>query len=40
MSFKDYIEETKRIFDRILPENSITEIDYEGPNIVVYTKNE
>ena len=40
MSFKDYIEETRRIFDRILPENGITEIDYEGPNIVVYTKNE
>ena len=40
MAFKDYISETRNIFDRLYPDNKITEIDYEGPNIVVYTKDE
>lgn len=40
MSFKDYISEARSIFDRLYPDNKITEIDYEGPNIVVYTKDE
>ncbi len=40
MAFKDYISETRSIFDRLYPDNRITEIDYEGPNIVVYTKDE
>ncbi|PYB68612.1 beta-CASP ribonuclease aCPSF1 [Thermoplasma sp. Kam2015] len=38
MGFHDYIEETRQIFDRLYPDNKITEIDYEGPTIVVYTK--
>lgn len=40
MSFRDYITEARSIFDRLYPDNKITEIDYEGPNIVVYTKDE
>ncbi len=40
MSFKDYLSDARTIFDRLYPENKITEIDYEGPNIVVYTKDE
>ncbi|MEM0158584.1 MAG: beta-CASP ribonuclease aCPSF1 [Thermoplasmataceae archaeon] len=39
MSFRDYLAETRAIFDRLYPDNQITEVDYEGPNIVVYTKN-
>jgi len=39
MSFRDYLEEARAVFDKLYPENSITEIDYEGPTIVVYTKN-
>ncbi|HLH86184.1 MAG TPA: beta-CASP ribonuclease aCPSF1 [Thermoplasmataceae archaeon] len=39
MSFKDYLSEARAIFDRLYPDNQITEVDYEGPNIVVYTKN-
>ncbi|MCW6169125.1 MAG: beta-CASP ribonuclease aCPSF1 [Thermoplasmatales archaeon] len=39
MSFRDYLEETRTVFDKLYPENQITEIDYEGPTIVVYTKN-
>ncbi|CAC11752.1 conserved hypothetical protein [Thermoplasma acidophilum] len=38
MGFHDYIEETKNIFNRLYPDNKITDIDYEGPTIVVYTK--
>ena len=40
MVFRDYIEEAKAIFDKLVPENGITEVVYEGPNIIVYTKNE
>ena len=40
MSFKDYLSDARSIFDRLYPDNKITEIDYEGPNIVVYTKDE
>ncbi len=40
MVFRDYIEEAKVIFDKLVPENGITEVVYEGPNIIVYTKNE
>ncbi len=40
MLFRDYIEEAKAIFDKLVPDNEITEVVYEGPNIVVYTKNE
>ncbi len=39
MSFRDYLEETRTVFNKLYPENNITEIDYEGPTIVVYTKN-
>lgn len=38
MSFRDYLSEARAIFDKLYPENEITEIDYEGPTIVVYTK--
>ncbi len=38
MSFRDYLEETRVIFDKLYPDNKITDIDYEGPTIVVYTK--
>ncbi len=40
MSFKDYLSEAREIFDRLYPDNKITEVDYEGPTIVVYTKDE
>ncbi|MEM0156070.1 MAG: beta-CASP ribonuclease aCPSF1 [Thermoplasmataceae archaeon] len=40
MSFRDYLAEARQIFDRLYPNNQITEIDYEGPTIVVYTKDE
>lgn len=40
MVFRDYIEDAKSIFKRLVPDNEITEVVYEGPNIVVYTKNE
>jgi KH/beta-lactamase-domain protein len=40
MAFRDYIDEAKSIFTRLVPDNEITEVVYEGPNIVVYTKNE
>ena len=40
MANKDYMEEVKAIFDRLFPDNGITDVVYEGPNIVVYTKNE
>ncbi len=40
MVFRDYIEEAKAIFDKLVPDNEITEVVYEGPNIIVYTKNE
>ena len=39
MSFKDYLSEARAIFDRLYPDNEITEVDYEGSTIVVYTKN-
>ncbi len=39
MSFRDYLSEARAIFDRLYPEHEITEVDYEGPTIVVYTKN-
>lgn len=39
MAFRDYVSEAKALFDKLLPDNQITEIDYEGPTIVVYTKN-
>ena len=39
MSFRDYLTEARAIFDRLYPEHEITEVDYEGPTIVVYTKN-
>ncbi|AAT43272.1 beta-CASP ribonuclease aCPSF1 [Picrophilus oshimae] len=40
MSFRDYLSEAKAIFDRLYPDNKISEVDYEGPTIVVYTKDE
>ncbi|KJE49288.1 MULTISPECIES: beta-CASP ribonuclease aCPSF1 [Acidiplasma] len=40
MSFRDYLSEAKNIFDRLYPGNKITEIDYEGSTIIVYTKDE
>ncbi len=40
MAFRDYLIETREIFDRLYPNNRITEIDYEGPTIVVYTQDE
>ncbi|MCL5782689.1 MAG: beta-CASP ribonuclease aCPSF1 [Candidatus Thermoplasmatota archaeon] len=40
MSFRDYLSEARTIFDRLYPENEITAVDYEGPTIVVYTKNQ
>ncbi len=40
MAFRDYIEDARAIFNRLVPDNSITDVVYEGPNIVVYTKNE
>ena len=39
MSFRDYLTEARAIFDKLYPEHEITEVDYEGPTIVVYTKN-
>lgn len=39
MSFRDYLSEARSLFDKLFPDNQITEIDYEGPNIVAYTKN-
>ncbi|MCL4340586.1 MAG: beta-CASP ribonuclease aCPSF1, partial [Candidatus Thermoplasmatota archaeon] len=39
MSFRDYLSEARSIFDKLYPDNQITEVDYEGPTIVVYTKN-
>lgn len=39
MSFRDYLSEAREIFDKLYPENEITEVDYEGSTIVVYTKN-
>ena len=38
MSFKDYLGEARAIFDRLYPDNRITTVEYEGPNIIVYTK--
>ncbi len=40
MSFRDYLSEARSIFDRLYPDNKITEIDYEGSTIVVYTKDQ
>jgi len=40
MVFRDYIEEVRAIFDKLVPDNDISEVVYEGPNIIVYTKNE
>ena len=40
MAVRDYLEEAKSIFNRIYPDNKITEVDYEGPTIVVYTKDQ
>ena len=40
MSFRDYLSEARQIFDKLYPNNQITEVDYEGPTIVVYTKDE
>ncbi len=40
MAFRDYIDDAKTIFNRLFPDNQITDVIYEGPNIVVYTKNE
>ncbi|MCL4329936.1 MAG: beta-CASP ribonuclease aCPSF1 [Candidatus Thermoplasmatota archaeon] len=40
MSFKDYLSDARAIFDRLYPDNKISEVDYEGPNIIVYTKDE
>ena len=39
MSFRDYLSDAKALFDKLYSDNQITEVDYEGPNIVVYTKN-
>lgn len=39
MSFRDYLSEARGLFDQLFPDNQITEVDYEGPNIVAYTKN-
>ena len=39
MSFRDYLSEARSIFEKLYPDNQITEVDYEGPTIVVYTKN-
>ncbi|MCL4334580.1 MAG: beta-CASP ribonuclease aCPSF1 [Candidatus Thermoplasmatota archaeon] len=38
MSSRDYLSEIREIFDRLYQDNKISEVDYEGPNIVVYTK--
>lgn len=38
MSSRDYLSEIREIFDRLYPDNRISEVDYEGPNIVVYTR--
>ena len=40
MSFKDYLEHSRSIFDRLYPDNKIATVEYEGPNIIVYTKDE
>ena len=40
MSFRDYLSEARSIFDRLYPDNKITEVDYEGSTIVVYTKDQ
>ena len=40
MVYKDYVEEVRTIFNRLFSDNGITDIVYEGPNIIVYTKNE
>ncbi|WP_276935946.1 beta-CASP ribonuclease aCPSF1 [Ferroplasma acidiphilum] len=40
MSFRDYLSEARSIFDRLYPDNKITEIDYEGSTIVVNTKDQ
>ncbi len=40
MSFRDYLSEARSIFDRLYPDNKISEIDYEGSTIVVYTKDQ
>ncbi|MCL4329350.1 MAG: beta-CASP ribonuclease aCPSF1 [Candidatus Thermoplasmatota archaeon] len=40
MGFKDYLADARAIFDRLYPDNKITTIEYEGPNIIVYTKDE
>ena len=40
MALRDYLSEAKAIFDRLYPDNKISEVDYEGPTIVVYTKDE
>lgn len=39
MSFRDYLSETRGLFDKLYPDNQITEVDYEGPTIVLYTTN-
>ncbi len=40
MALRDYLSEARAIFDRLYPDNKISEVDYEGPTIVVYTKDE
>ena len=40
MAMRDYLGEARAIFDRIYPDHKISEVDYEGSTIVVYTKDE
>lgn len=39
MSYRDYIENTKEVLERIYPNSEVSDVVYEGPNIVIYTKN-
>ncbi|MGP6219993.1 beta-CASP ribonuclease aCPSF1 [Caldiplasma sukawensis] len=39
MSYRDYIANTREVLERIYPNSEVSDVVYEGPNIVIYTKN-